>query len=358
MTNSTGIITFHRADNHGAVLQAYALQKTLEEQCGVHTQIIDYCADKIEETKQYKGGNQTLRDFVKSILISVYYRIKHKGFEQFRKKYLHISQQYDKKNIAKSNNYYDIFITGSDQVWNLECSGFDYTYFLDFVSDDKKRYSYAASIGNYKFTPEEKEIISDHIKNMNAISVREKSALDELAGIDKDMSIHPDPVMLLSEEEYKKIMSKRLMNRKYVFVYLIQEDVNVLKKARQYAKENGCKIINNKSSIEFILHNSPAEFLSWIYYADAVFTNSFHGTAFSLIFNKKLAADTELTKKRINSRVDGLLDAVDARQCIIGHNESVPAFAFAANKITAMKVDGVEYLTRICNCEQVEKEMI
>ena len=325
-----GILTFHDADNLGAVLQAYALKSVIENEFGVSAQIINYKCKKISEVNLFKKG-MGIKGLLKSVPMSVYYKIKHNGFEKFRKERLDCSgKAFHRHNIKEIQDLYDAFITGSDQVWNPECSDADSTYVLDFVSDKFKKYSYAASIGNYNITKSDSEWINS-IAECNGISVREQSAEKMLknVGIDNAL-VHCDPVMLLSNEQWKEIMEKPIIKQKYILVYLVLPDVNVMKQANEYAEKHNCKIINNKRSIEFILHNSPDEFLSWIYNADYIFTNSFHGTAFSLIFNKPVFADIEMQDGSVNHRVADLLNAAKSE------------------KLYEMKVSSLEYLKEIC----------
>lgn len=310
-----GILTFHDADNLGAVLQSFALESVLNDECGVSAEVIDYKCKTITETKRVKKC-KGIKDYIKFIPMYLYYLIKRRGFDKFRKKKLIMtSERYNNKNIKKCEDDYDIFITGSDQVWNPECSGTDKVYILGFVSDSAKKYSYAASIGNYGFSQNDTEWIN-LIKQYNKISVREQSTACELTktGVE-NVLIHPDPVALLTQEQWKSVMKKRIYAKKYVLVYLVLPDVNVMEQARKYAQEHGCKIISNKSSLEFILHNSPADFLSWIYNAECVFTNSFHGTIFSLIFKKQLFSDIEMTNGQLNNRVLDLLKATNSVIC-------------------------------------------
>ncbi len=330
--NRIGILTFHRADNSGAVLQAYALQRTLENEFSADAEIIDYRCDKIEQTRGIRRGNG-LKESVKNIFKAVYYLIKRRGFNRFRRESLKVSDKiYNRENIKESLKCYDTFIAGSDQIWNSECSGGDTAYFLDFVQKEKRKISFSASIGNYEYNPLEKNNIAQLIKAMDGVSVREKSAALKLnrLGIE-DVSVLPDPVFLLSQEEWKSVMKKRLYKGRYILVYLIQEDVNVLKKAYDYAEKHGLKLINNKKSIEFILHNSPDEFLSWIYYAECVFTNSFHGTAFSVLFGKPLIADVKLKGGAINERVNELLGNKNTEDYI--ENARNSAFEFLGEYI-------------------------
>lgn len=310
-----GILTFHDADNLGAVLQAYALKSVIENKCGASAEIIDYKCRKITDTKYVQKGSG-IKSLIKYVPMSVYYKIKRRGFDKFRKEQLGCSERtYNKENIKETESNYDVFITGSDQVWNPECSGDDSTYVLDFVSENSKKYSYAASIGNFDITKADIDWIKS-IASYSGVSVREKSASEQLKSLGINAHVHADPVMLLSREEWEAVMSKPILKEKYVLVYLVLPDVNVMKKATEYAKEHNCKIISNKKSLEFIMHNSPGEFLSWINNADYVFTNSFHGTAFSLIFNKPLYADVEMADGSVNKRVKDLLDAAKSERLI------------------------------------------
>ena len=328
-----GILTYHKANNLGAVLQAYALQKTLNENLKQDAEIIDY-------------DNGNFSENGKNIIKNTYYFIKARGFNNFRKNKLILSQkQYNRNNISEANNIYTSMITGSDQVWNLACSKNDYNYFLKFGNDKVKKISYAASIGNYIYTQEDLNKIEQELKKFYKISIREKDSLKFFENMDLDISITPDPVFLLKRDDWLGIAAKRLYKKKYVFVYLIQEDVNVMKAAEKYAKENNCKIISNKTSIEFILNNSPEKFLSWIYYSDAVFTNSFHGTAFSLILGKKLGADICLKNGKINNRIENILKNTLNENCIISddNNCSVPL----NNKLNEIKNNGIDFL-KLC----------
>lgn len=337
-----GILTFHKANNLGAVLQAYALQKKMSH----------IFNNDIIEIIDYDNGNFVERsniNSIKSFFKNIYYFIKNNSFNKFRKKYLIMSNNYNKDNIKKSINDYDCIICGSDQIWNLSCSNNDYNYFLDFAKDNKKtkKISYAASIGNYHYTNEEKEKVLNIINKFDKLSIREKDSIKEFEDFNLKIEIMPDPVFLLEKEEWIKIMPRKQTKSKYIFVYLIQEDVNVMNAAKKYAKKNKCIIISNKKNLKFFLNNSPDKFLSWIYYADAVFTNSFHGTAFSLIFEKKLGADIALKNGGINNRIIELLKSTKNEQCIIDSNR------IAANKvkncelINDMRNKGEKYLKKI-----------
>ena len=339
MNKKIGILTFHRADNLGAVLQAYALSKYITNFIGIETEIVDYKCKKIEDTRYVHSGN-----IIKKMPLSIYYKIKRSGFNRFRKAYLPLSnQEYTRDNITESNSVYSTFIAGSDQIWNTECSDNDSTYFLDFVADDKVKIAYAASIGAITFTKQEIKKYTKYLTRFRAISIREQSSINKLK-LPNNTIILPDPVFLLDKGEWEKVSSDNKYRKKYVFVYLIQDDVNVLAAARKYAKEHDCDIVFNKKSIEFIMKNSPDSFLAWIEQAEAVFTNSFHGTAFSIIYQKQLAADIVLMNGGINNRIKELLYSASLEQCIITNQNKMPAKAEANEWIQVQKNNARNFL--------------
>ena len=344
-----GILTYHKANNLGAVLQAYALQHKLLQISQVdNVEIIDY--DNGIFVEKIKNNS------IKSVFKNIYYKIKNKGFTNFRQKYLNLSDSYTSDTINKSNDVYDIFITGSDQVWNLSCSGNDYNYFLNFTNKDKVKISYAASIGIYEFKEDERKKLHEILNSFDMISIRENNSLRQFDFIDKEIRVVPDPVFLLNKNEWEEIIPKRIIKQDYILVYLIQDDINVMKNAERYAKENNLKLISNKKSIEFILNNSPEKFLSWIKYAKCIFTNSFHGTAFSLIFEKDFYSDIQLIGGKINNRIYDLLIDLCSEEHIIKNNKLTEKFDYTKTnkKIDELRQVGLKYLTDIMKGKENE----
>ena len=337
-----GIMTFHRADNLGAVLQAYALQSAMKENWNAEAEIIDYECPGVEGDKKRGNG-------LKGLLLQMYYYWKHRSVERFRKEHLILSEQCGADTIRNVSEKYDAFVTGSDQVWNYECSGWDDAYFLDFVSGNQEKYSYAASIGNYRFAETEKPHVQQLLQGYSGISVREGSAQVELETLGAQGIVQcPDPVVLLPMERWKEVMPGRRYRQPYVFVYLIQQDVNVMRSARAYAEAHHCKIISNKTSPEFILHGGPGDFLSWICHAECVFTNSFHGTAFALIFNRPLYADTALVNGKVNHRVKEILETAGAQHCLAARMETDASIPNAQDALAQMRKTACGYLDRVC----------
>lgn len=218
-----GIITFHRAKNYGAVLQAYALQHTLE-QLGSDCEIVDYKCENIDNG--YKPFQFSKTDPIKSILKSiVMYRKRAKRIEQFSSfynNYLKISDKtYSNSDISECKNLYDAFISGSDQVWGPGKEGIDpdSIYFLSFA-DDNQKYSYAASFGVADISDVKAMQLRPLLKNFQSFSVREKSALNIVKKITgKNGVCHIDPTLLLKKDEWQKISVKKLIS--HIFLYLM-----------------------------------------------------------------------------------------------------------------------------------------
>lgn len=147
---TVGILTFHRALNYGAVLQAYALKTAIETK-GHKAEIIDYRNSVIESLYKYPklSDQKTIKDKIKYILCSRWEKSKRDKFELFRKTQLEIenAKAYTEGDIADIKDLYDVFLVGSDQVWNPDAHNFDKNFYLDFVSQKHKKHSYAASFG-------------------------------------------------------------------------------------------------------------------------------------------------------------------------------------------------------------------
>ena len=311
-----GIITYHRAKNLGAMLQSYALQKTLAKYKG-KCEIIDYRNEKMEESYRVKKTKEckTLKEKVKNIL----FMKKNNAFEEVRKEFNKNVQtispkEYNKNNIIEANNDYDLFVTGSDQVWNFKLNYDDENYFLDFVTDDKKKNSYAASFGTNKINEEQKIRICKQLNKFNKISVREeegKKFIEEITGKDSELVL--DPTLLLNKYEWENIISnERIKREKYIFVYIIAYTPTLLEFARKLGKERKCKVICFHTSyqkyrgMKNLTKVSPQDFLNYIKNAEAVVTSSFHGMCFSINLQKEFYYELDENKVNNNSRLKTL----------------------------------------------------
>ena len=306
-----GIITFHRAVNYGAVLQAYALQEIIEKM-GHKAEIIDYRSPKIEKDASPFVGFRNGSAITTAVKRCIFRLRKNVAFHFFFRKYINLSPKVVKKaDLEKIADNYDIIFTGSDQVWNIGCTENDTTYFLDFVKDSKKKNAYAVSFGSDELYENGLFDYKRLMNDFNSISVREKSGVDIVNHIlDREATLVLDPTLLLTSEDWESLVKKRPINEKYIFVYYLRPPKNLIEYISKLADRTGYKIIDAKSSKSFFMKNSPIDFLTWIYHSEYFVTNSFHGTVFSLVFKKQFMVELN-NKFDVNNRSKALLDLVN-----------------------------------------------
>lgn len=321
-----GILTFHRANNYGAQLQCYALCRALSN-LGHNAEVIDYRQPVIEKSYCKVG----LKDFnplrpvrfLKSLFLpqTLTRNIRHCRFVSFRNKYINCSEKIftpDNKVIEE----YDVIFIGSDQLWNSKwTNGLDDYYWGNFRHPvNTVIASYAVSIGKTDIDEEEKEKIKQLLDNFDFLSVREnslKSLINNLSN--KDVKVTIDPTFLLSKEEWMKFVKPE--KKKYVLIYPLIHTEETISIGKQIAKENNMDyvIIDFQSHWKPIKNHKqfedPATFLNLIANAEYVVTSSFHGTAFSVIFEKQFYS--VVARGAINTRISSLLNTLGLENRII-----------------------------------------
>lgn len=295
-----GILTFHDADNYGAVLQAYALQHFIEKNVSSDVEIIDYRKESISNGfSLFKGSTHSP---VKNLVLNVLHLFQrrelkaiHDKFESFRNEYLKLtSQRFATEEQLAHCDTKDYFITGSDQVFNPRLPDYR-AYYLGLLSGGGIKLAYAPSFGISTFNDEITNKILPLLKDFQAISCREKSGADYLSMIlGVDVPVVLDPVFLLAEEEWKEVMiSPKEANRKYLLVYCLSKGQSgkIRKLAKTIAKIENLEVITIGSTGKFSIGGSkvvgPCEFVGYLNQAEFVLTDSFHGTSFSLLFGKR-----------------------------------------------------------------------
>lgn len=322
-----GILTFHRAKNFGAVMQAYALQTKIIS-FGVNCFILDYRCKKVEN--EYKIGNDF--KYYKSIkgkllyafnLIAVISRFL--KFSQFVRKFLNISSKsFSIHTITHFTEGFDFIIAGSDQVWNNNITNFDKTYFLNFLKATSLKKAYAASFGFSEPPNELRNQYVELLSGFSTISVREKQGaklVNELIG--KDVPVVLDPVFLLEKQEWEKIINPKLKTKDYILVFCIFSTETIELFAKDLSEKTGLKVIhiddNMISNIISIqkLGIGPTEFLELLLNAKYIVTNSFHGTVFAINFNKQFFLELHTSANHTNSRMQHLLDLFQLNERLI-----------------------------------------
>lgn len=304
-----GILTFHCADNYGAMLQAYGLKEYLRKR-KVDAEIVRY------EPPFMTGRHWLIPYIPRNDFQGVLYSVWHGGmrnikmgkafFERkmhmsdFRKRYLIRKGQ---KKMLFSNQLkklsYQYYIVGSDQIWNPSITlGLKKVYFGAFENSEKRKViSFAASLGGASLSPEYDQEFSRLINYVDSVSVRESASISYVRQFcKKDVSAVLDPVFLLSKREWTAV-EKLPDQRSYIFVYMTEKNEALTSYVERLSKKKGMLVINiegrAKISGENILTDyvaGPGEFLGYIHKADYVVTNSFHGIAFSIIYQKNFMA--------------------------------------------------------------------
>lgn len=306
-----GLLTYHHTTNFGSLLQTYALYKFVVNM-GYSCEIIDYRCEEIEQREFVKKIYQChgLKEVKNFLQYNKYKKLKAKEFYSFLQSNFAMSQKvYNLKNIAETNTEYDIFLIGSDLVWDFSINGHDTTYMLDFVDNKKKKIAYAASVGQI-WDIEDQKKVKVLLDRFNFIGVREKEIqiqLNKLLNVNVDFVC--DPTMLISQEEWKQMAADKIIEEKYVLCYMSDDNQTIYTDAIRYGKEHGLPVYLISydwvpNSMKPIRPYSTKEFLSLFMYANTVFTASYHGMLFSLYFKKDFYYYNRGWKARMQSISD------------------------------------------------------
>lgn len=287
------IITRHNVLNYGSVLQAFATQEVVKN-LGYDPVVVDYrrCAETLDSlVKRYSEGRSLPHRIYRNTVWRLLYSAGEKRFKSMREQYLTLSPHCDETSIDALLPNTDIYLTGSDQVWNeLGDGSLDPVFFWDGLSkvEGKKVVSYAASFGRGGVVKGYESQIGNWLKRYDAISVREDSGKDivESYGLKAEQVL--DPTLLLNRSEWNKIASKKApVEKPYALVYNLHPDSDML----QYVKDKTagsnleivsvCPTFRRRVGKQVVL--PPLEdFLALFRDASCVYTDSFHGTAFCI----------------------------------------------------------------------------
>ncbi len=311
-----GIMTFYFAHNYGAVLQAHAL-KTFIEENGQSAQIIRFAPK--EMTSFYRLNPFSDSKSVKPVLkkaLSVPRRLKQYNlFQSFISELVDYKKEYESRDELRSQlNGLDAVICGSDQIWNTTLTKNRTEYFIDFENLKIKKISYAASFGKKKLDDLQTRCIKEFLSNFDKLSIREEDGKTEIeALLDRTPSIVLDPVFLRDKELWHSEAEKSQYkpNNEYILYYSLREDKELIQVTEDLSRHLGIPI--------FVIHPTaakqrikgvqltcvgPREFLWLIENAVCVSTNSFHASAFSVIFGKKYL---HMRREDRETRIESLL---------------------------------------------------
>ncbi len=329
----------HKVVNCGSALQAYALQRKISE-LGFEAELIDY---------EYGHYSIKIRG-IKSIITKVLSQIRQYKFNKFYKSYFKCSKQhYTKENICSNPPIYDVYCTGSDQVWNPRWMKADTNFMLSFAPDDKPRFSYAASFTADSIPQEYVPNYQKYLSRYDFITVREQSGVNIVKNlIGKDAKLVCDPTLLLNNNEWDLLANKKASQPKdkYILVYMLGYMFDSRTKlndiVERIQKTLGYKVVIFGSSLKEYITKSgiivydPVDFISYIKNAAFVITDSFHGTAFSAIYDRPFMSIVKDKNNSSDGRISTLLKEIGGENCIIEYDK-IPDFS--VSEIDKFKID-------------------
>ena len=359
------IVTWTKWNNYGTILQSYALYKfisnigydvkVLDDRYITSTKCVeefgrttpwDYFKNKIKSYLKYKNGFEKLnnnreRQCDKEKRRIIKYHLKNVRYES----------------LHKLNNEFDIFICGSDQIWTPNNVFFDPYYFLGFVN--KRKISYAPSIGVSEYHNDKKEIVKSLLSTFDAISVREDTGKNIIAGIcRKDVTVCIDPTLLFDEESWKKDFAIETNKEEYAICYFLGEEDWYRDKTINFCNKEKIKLIsipmfkkdlNIGDEHKFV---APSKFLELFANAKYVFTDSYHGMLFAITFHRNVFVFSRFKKNDIlsqNSRIEDFVKNIGLSNRYIKDDSSeIPSdsinYHYIDNKINELRVHSYNYL--------------
>lgn len=371
-----GCLTFHGSHNYGSCLQAYALQTIFEEQnAEIDYKIINF-RSSIQKKKYLSVFDENNKKNIYSRLFIPFQKrnleIKKNLFEKFISNELNLTKELDE------NSYmYDVFknldkiIVGSDQIWNINAEDFSWIYFLKNCPKSIEKYSYAASIGSkeniYDF--DKQEIIKSCLMDFDYISVRDSKSFEfthKNVNENKQIRIDCDPTLLLTKENWEKLINStnyKLPNEEYILFYDLSRNKENWKIAKQIAKSMNMKLIITSVPFPRVITQmispkiirkfdvGPKEWLKLINGAKLILSTSFHGTVFSILFEKQFFTINSENDNRISYLLNLCnLNHRNLTKCDVEklkHNIDDASFEYAHIEINKMKSESLKYLNNI-----------
>ncbi len=318
-----GILTFPGSPSHGASLQMFALYQTLREK-GVEVEIINYIPKHVIHSRSHKKNIKThLIAFASKFFV----KSAKPAFERFEaqlNKYPSIPAE-STEQMQELAARYDRIIVGSDQVWNPAVTGNDMNYYLAFSQNTAQKASYAPSFGVASVADADKEQIASLLSDFTYLCAREKRGAEIIAELTgKSVPVVIDPTMLVSKSNWlKQQTAVKLPAQKYVLLYTIKPSPSLKRFAKAFADKHGLRLVTIGGRLrEFITKKElypvsgigPSEFLNLVNSAEYVITNSFHGSAFSIILEKNFYVEYS---SDTNSRLTNIVKTFELENCVV-----------------------------------------
>lgn len=366
--------------NYGSILQAYALQEQINSYKDIEYEILCQYGKKVVSFSNLKdklrsfGVKETLRRIVWKFGLKKL-RQRNQKIQTFIDEHLRVSErEYTEKNIAESNDIYDGYICGSDQIWNPDLVKVDSMYWLAFARPHKIKIAYAPSVGVDHLSLEQEEIIRENLKDFKAISTREESGtklINQVMGKDVCTTVL-DPTLMIEKKKWDDLSQRNLFKEPYIFVYMLRGTKKQRKMIENFALQKGLKIVTmpflDSEKIELydfrfgdikLWDADPAEFISAIRYAEYVFTDSFHSMVFCCLYHRNFFVFPKIGKSQIN-RLSSLMNMFHIQGRMLNDSDTMNKISDAKqidwdNVDSILKKKRIESLSYLQNALAIEK---
>ena len=343
-----GIVTFPEAVNYGTSLQAAALKRALDPYAEDVFFLRHRCPAidasnalfDLKSAKDPKYVAAHLYNFATA-------RERQKNFERFFAQYIPVRDAVPDE--------LDVVVAGSDQIWNYNLTGSDPFYFLDYPKNHSRKTAYAASFGlsaiDEKYHVDLRRLLAD----FDALSVREQTAaalIKEICGMDVPVVV--DPTLLLTKEQWEELAAPRQKGGEYIFVYTVFNSEPLWQFAADLSKKTGLPVKTvsysrlHRHAAEYSFTAGPAEWLRYLLDARYVVTNSFHGFAFSLNFQKEFFFELPPESSGVGSRLADLARryGLTGRELTVADVDETPDFTEASRRLEEDRKQSAEFIER------------
>lgn len=369
------LLSFVNNLNYGGSLQEYALESAVKKYGGqnISCEYLNYHRNFYKDAVIWllrkilyriigrdDTPSWTIREFLQ-IVFAQRRAAPSDSAKEFEKFWLltDFSRRLGRKELRRIEGAYDLFLAGSDQVWNCGRLNLDTTFLLDFVKCQNKKGSYASSVGMKKIPKKYRKQYLKYWSKIKYLSCRESEGaglIQKLTGRKAEWVL--DPVFLLEQEEWEKAADlSAVYEEPYVLLYMLDQSAGLVRLAKKLAQLKHRKLVKIYGDIEKNNAVGPKQWLGYFLWAEYIVTNSFHGTAFSIHFHKNFYV--EITPQAFftesSSRITDLLRELDLQDRVIGNAEEYAKkmqietitdvlYEHADKKIAAMKQRSVKYL--------------
>ncbi len=374
----TGLITFHHAHHYGAQLQAYALMKAIMS-TGADCEIINYVRDDtIEGSSLFKKGLSIRAMLSNANTFMNYRKLKRRfvRFESFVNENMRLSSKFygSYKELIKNAPEYDTYVCGSDQIWNpliFKENTFDPAFFAEFAHSGR-RVAYAPSFGIDTIPEDKREELKKYLAKFERLSVREKQGekiICDMSG--REAVTVLDPTLLITGDKWSGLSAEPAFKEPYILCYFITDGRKYSGFVKALSEKYGMPVVSLCGSRRVVsrtkhtvLDAGPREFLGLFRKASFVCTDSFHGTVFSINFEKDFFCfeSSQKTERSVNSRLYNILEQLGLVSrifpCPMDLREFKHKIADAANCIDYTAVGQMLQNERAFSCRYLKEALM